>query len=182
MIKVIALMGKAGSGKDTILTTLTHRYPDEYNEIVSCTTRPPREREIDGVNYHFLTLDEFHRKEIDGDMLETTEFNSWHYGTALSSLSVDKVNIGVFNPAGVRSLLQNRIIDLTVYYIWTNDKERLIRQLLREQEPNVHEIVRRFAADETDFSDLNDIPYQLIVNQERDDVPLAINLITGRNN
>lgn len=175
-------MGKAGSGKDTILTTLTHQYPNEYNEIVSCTTRPPREREIDGVNYHFLTLDEFHRKEMDGDMLETTEFNSWHYGTALSSLLVDKVNIGVFNPAGVRSLLQNRIIDLTVYYIWTNDKERLIRQLSREQEPDVHEIVRRFAADETDFSDLDDIPYQLIVNQERDDVPLAINLITGRNN
>lgn len=182
MIKVIALMGKAGSGKDTILTTLTHQYPNEYNEIVSCTTRPPREREIDGVNYHFLTLDEFHQKETDGDMLETTEFNNWHYGTALSSLSVDKVNIGVFNPAGVRSLLQNRTIDLTVYYIQTSDKERLIRQLSREQEPDVHEIVRRFAADENDFSDLNDIPYQLIANQERDDVPLAINLITGRNN
>lgn len=182
MIKVIALMGKAGSGKDTILTTLTHQYPNEYNEIVSCTTRPPREREIDGVNYYFLTLDEFHQKETDGDMLETTEFNSWHYGTALSSLSVDKVNIGVFNPAGVRSLLQNRTIDLTVYYIQTNDKERLIRQLSREQEPDVHEIVRRFSADENNFSDLNDIPYQLIANQERDDISLAIDLITGRNN
>lgn len=182
MIKVIALMGKAGSGKDTILTALTHRYSNEYNEIVSCTTRPPREREIDGVNYHFLTLDEFHRKEMDGDMLETTEFNNWYYGTALSSLLMDKVNIGVFNPAGVRSLLKNKTIDLTVYYIWASDKERLIRQLSREQEPDVHEIMRRFTADENDFSNLNDIPYQLIANQERDDIPLAINLITGRNN
>lgn len=182
MIKVIALMGKAGSGKDTILTAITHRYSNEYNEIVSCTTRPPREREIDGVNYHFLTLDEFHRKEMDGDMLETTEFNNWYYGTALSSLLMDKVNIGVFNPAGVRSLLKNKTIDLTVYYIWASDKERLIRQLSREQEPDVHEIMRRFTADENDFFDLSDIPYQLIANQERDDIPLAINLITGRNN
>lgn len=182
MIKVIALMGKAGSGKDTILTALTHRYSNEYNEIISCTTRPPREREIDGVNYHFLTLDEFHRKEMDGDMLETTEFNNWYYGTALSSLLMDKVNIGVFNPAGVRSLLKNKTIDLTVYYIWASDKERLIRQLSREQDPDVHEIMRRFTADENEFSDLSDIPYQLIANQERDDVPLAINLITGRNN
>lgn len=181
MIKVIALMGKAGSGKDTILTTLTHQYPNEYNEIVSCTTRPPREGEVNGVNYHFLTLHEFTQKEINNDMLETTVFNNWHYGTALSSLSTDKINIGVFNPAGVRSLLQNKLIDLTVYYIWASDKERLIRQLSREQEPNVHEIVRRFAADEADFSNLNDIEYQLIANQKQDDVPLAINLITGQN-
>lgn len=182
MIKVIALMGKAGSGKDTILTLLTHSYPNEYNEIVSCTTRPPREGEIDGVNYHFLTLHEFTQKEINNDMLETTIFNEWHYGTALSSLSTDKINIGVFNPAGVRSLLKNELIDLTIYYIQTSDKERLIRQLLREQEPDVHEIIRRFAADEADFSDLSDMEYQLITNQKQEDIPLAINLITGRNN
>lgn len=133
------------------------------------------------MNYHFLTLHEFTQKEINNDMLETTVFNNWHYGTALSSLSTDKINIGVFNPAGVRSLLQNKLIDLTVYYIWASDKERLIRQLSREQEPNVHEIVRRFAADEADFSNLNDIEYQLIANQKQDDVPLAINLITGQN-
>lgn len=181
MIKVIALMGKAGSGKDTILTTLTHQYPNEYNEIISCTTRPPREGEVNGVNYHFLTLHEFTQKEINNDMLETTVFNNWHYGTALSSLSTDKVNVGVFNPAGVRSLLQNKLIDLTVYYIWASDKERLIRQLSREQEPDVHEIIRRFATDEADFSNLNDIEYQLIANQKQDDIPLAINLITGQN-
>ena len=56
-VKVIALFGKAGSGKDTILRALVKVDPDKFNEIVSCTTRPPREGEQEGVNYHFLTID-----------------------------------------------------------------------------------------------------------------------------
>ena len=49
-VKVIALFGKAGSGKDTILRALVKVDPDKFNEIVSCTTRPPREGEQEGVN------------------------------------------------------------------------------------------------------------------------------------
>lgn len=44
-MKIIALMGEAGSGKDTIATNLVHSFPNKFNEIVSCTTRPPREGE-----------------------------------------------------------------------------------------------------------------------------------------
>lgn len=53
--KIIALIGKAGSGKDTILKEILKQEPIKYNEIISCTTRPKREGEIDGVNYYFLT-------------------------------------------------------------------------------------------------------------------------------
>ena len=58
-VKVIALFGKAGSGKDTILRALVKVDSDKFNEIVSCTTRPPREGEQEGVNYHFLTIDQY---------------------------------------------------------------------------------------------------------------------------
>ena len=56
-IKVVALFGKAGSGKDTILREVVSK--GDFHEIVSCTTRPRREGEQDGVNYHFLTNEEF---------------------------------------------------------------------------------------------------------------------------
>lgn len=56
-IKVVILCGKAGAGKDATLHKLMELYSNKYNEIVSCTTRPPREGEIDGVNYHFLTVE-----------------------------------------------------------------------------------------------------------------------------
>lgn len=181
-IKVIALFGKAGSGKDTILHALVNKFPDRYNEIVSCTTRPPREGEQEGVNYYFLTVDQFTEKVLNGDMLEATEFNNWHYGTALSSLSTDKVNVGVFNPEGIRCLMEDNFVDLIAYYVQVGDKERLIRQLIREVDPDVKEIIRRFSADERDFEDLEDINYQIIINQDKNDMCSAIDLIAGQFN
>lgn len=165
-MRIIAFMGEAGSGKDTIVKAIMSKYPDMYHEIVSCTTRPPREGEQNGINYHFLNIDEFTNRLLNNDMLEATQFNGWFYGTSLSSLSEDKVNIGVFNPAGVRSIMDENI-DLKVYYVRASDKERLLRQLNREINPNVEEILRRAAADKKDFSDLEDIPYIEIYNEDK---------------
>ena len=67
-------MGKAGAGKDTLLRECLALYPGQYHEIVSCTTRPPREGEVDGVNYHFLTSEEFAERLEDGRMIEATIF------------------------------------------------------------------------------------------------------------
>ncbi len=151
---IIALMGKAGSGKDTILHALLKQSAFKNAvPIISCTTRPMRENEKDGVDYHFLTQSEFTDKILSGDMLEATVFNDWCYGTSLNNLSKDKINIGVFNPEGVGLLRNNKDIDLTLIYIEANDKDRLIRQLSRENNPNVHEIIRRYSADEMDFSE-----------------------------
>lgn len=179
-IKIIAICGKAGSGKDSILHALVKRYPNKFNEIISCTTRPARQGERYGVNYYFLTVDEFTTKVLNGDMLEATEFNGWHYGTALSSLSKDKINVGVFNPEGIRCLMEDGLIDLTVYYVQASDKERLLRQLKREQNPDVKEIIRRFSADEQDFNDLTDIDYQVLANQDIGNFFQAIDLIAGQ--
>lgn len=169
MMKIVALMGKAGSGKDTILHNIIRLYPNDFNEIISCTTRPPREGEQDGVNYNFLTVEQFTQKVLDGDMLEATEFNGWHYGTALSCLSKEKINIGVFNPAGVYCLMEDPNIDLSVYYIKAKDKTRLLRQLNREEDPNISEIIRRYSADKEDFKDISDIPYRKFLNETLDD-------------
>ena len=150
---IIALMGKAGSGKDTIMRALLKQpaFKDAV-PIISCTTRPRREKEQNGVDYHFLTNEEFTNKILSGDMLEATVFNDWCYGTSLENLSKDKVNIGVFNPEGVGLLRGNSNINLKLIYIEANDKDRLLRQLNREKNPDVHEIIRRYSADEMDFT------------------------------
>lgn len=159
-IKIIALVGKAGSGKDTLLQETMKKYPDKFHEIISCTTRPPRENEVDGKNYYFLSIEEFTKKLLAGDLLEATEFNEWHYGTLLSSLSKEKVNIGVFNIDGIICLQDNPFIDLTTIYITCSDKERLLRQLNREIDPNVNEIIRRYNADNEDFETIEDEVYE----------------------
>ena len=151
---IIALMGKAGSGKDTIMKALL-KQPAFQNAapIISCTTRPKRDYEKDGVDYHFLTKEQFTEKILSGDMLEATVFNDWCYGTSLENLSKDKVNIGVFNPEGVGLIRGRNNIKLTLIYIEARDKDRLMRQLNREDDPDIHEIIRRYSTDEMDFAE-----------------------------
>lgn len=59
MYKVIALFGKAGSGKDSIMREVVRQRPPLFHEIVNCTTRPKREGEKDGANYYYLSVKEF---------------------------------------------------------------------------------------------------------------------------
>ncbi len=175
MYKLIVLMGKAGSGKDTILREVVKQNPD-IHEVVSCTTRPPREGEVDGVNYHFLTGEEFGAKVLKNEMLEATCFNEWFYGTSFDSLDKDKVNIGVFNPTGVESLREYKDIHVLTIWVEATDKNRLLRQLNREKEPDVNEIIRRFKADEMDFSDI-DFDYVKLNNNDKDDLEVNTNAV-----
>ena len=155
-IKVVALYGEAGAGKDAILQGLMKTWGQylNLNEIVSCTTRPPREGEIDHINYHFETVESFSQMVLNGDMLEATEFNGWFYGTPLFSLDPDRINVGVFNPAGLCALMEDSRLDVLPIHINASDKTRLLRQLNRENEPDVAEICRRYFADEKDFKEL----------------------------
>ena len=151
---IIAIMGKSGSGKDTLCRALLKR-PEFKNarEIISCTTRPIRDNEKDGVDYHFLTNEQFTNQILSGEMVEATVFNDWCYGTSVNNLDATCLNIGVFNPEGVGLLRGRDNINLKVIYLEANDKDRLLRQLNREKNPDCHEIVRRFSADEADFSE-----------------------------
>ena len=146
-IKVIALVGKAGAGKDYLMKAYAETH--NYHIIVSSTTRPKRDYEVEGVDYHFLTEKEF----ADARFLETASFNGWHYGTRWADLDPTCENIGVFNPTGLKSLAAQEDIDLEIVYVKASVKTRLLRQLHREEDPNVYEIVRRFQTDEADFKD-----------------------------
>lgn len=61
MYKIIALCGKAGTGKSFLLKKILSVQPD-YNKIVSCTTRPKREKETEGIDYYFLNPKDFQDK------------------------------------------------------------------------------------------------------------------------
>jgi guanylate kinase len=148
--KVIAICGKSASGKDTLLQAMKRNNTD-LHEIVSCTTRPPRDYEVDGINYFFLTLEEFAHKDCMGEMLEVSKFREWFYGTSLDGVKETAINIGVFNPTGIYSLMQLDFVDLFVVQVQASDKVRLMRSLCREVNPDVDEIVRRYWADKEDF-------------------------------
>lgn len=175
MYKIIALIGKAGSGKDTMMHKVLERNPN-LHEIVSCTTRPRREGEVEGVNYFYLTPEQFGDKVLHDEMLEATCFNDWFYGTSYESLRSDVTNIGVFNPAGIESLLGRRDVIVHVFYVTASPKNRLLRQLNREKDPDVDEIIRRYKADEQDFADL-DFEYDVLYNEIYEDLNAGVEAI-----
>ena len=169
MYNVVAFIGEAGSGKDTILKKVEQKIPSLVHTMISCTTRPPREGEVDGVNYFFLTGEEFGQKVLNNEMLEATCFNDWFYGTSIDSLDKDKINICVLNPAGVESMLEYKNkINLIVFYVRATEKNRLIRQLNRETDPDIDEIIRRLKADRIDFEELEFDHFELDNNTQKD--------------
>ena len=151
--KILGIIGESGSGKDTLLKRVSEVCP-QVHEIISYTTRPPREGELDGVNYHFISNDEFAEKVLNDEMLEASYFNKWFYGTGLESLDKDKINIGVFNPEGINNLMLHNNLDIVVFYVRASAKQRLLRQLNREENPDVDEIIRRYKTDKEDFYNL----------------------------
>lgn len=71
-IKIVALFGPSSSGKDTLAKQLATY--QNISEIVSCTTRPQRDYEQEGIDYYFLTNEQFAEKVMNGSMLEATSF------------------------------------------------------------------------------------------------------------
>ena len=78
---LVVISGPAGSGKGTVNAMLLQSPDFAYS--VSATTRAPRPGEVDGVNYHFITKEDFERRIANGEMLEYTQYCGNYYGTPL---------------------------------------------------------------------------------------------------
>ena len=76
---LVVVSGPAGSGKGTV-NHILQNYPN-YAFSVSATTRAPRPGEVDGVNYHYISVEEFKNRIQNGDLLEYTEYCGNFYGT-----------------------------------------------------------------------------------------------------
>jgi guanylate kinase len=79
---LVIVSGPSGVGKDTVIEALK-RLPDTdlRHYVVTCTTRPARSYEVDGVHYHFVDPAEFERLRENGELLEANEVHGHWYGT-----------------------------------------------------------------------------------------------------
>lgn len=79
------ITGPSGVGKGTLIRELRERVP-EVELSVSATTREPRPGERDGIDYHFLSREEFDRRVAEGEFLEWAEYSGHRYGTLRSEV------------------------------------------------------------------------------------------------
>lgn len=82
---LLVLTGKTASGKDTIKSALLNKYP-EFKKVVTTTSRLPRFNEEEGIDYYFLTREEFKTKVKQEEFVEYVEYGGNLYGTYKSEL------------------------------------------------------------------------------------------------
>ena len=85
MKNIIVISAPSGAGKTTLCNELQSRKP-HIKFSVSCTTRPKREHEVDGVNYHFLSNQEFTEKVQNNEFVEYENVHGYYYGTLCNTL------------------------------------------------------------------------------------------------
>ena len=90
---LVVISGFSGAGKGTVLSQVLARRPDLYFSV-SFTTRPPREGEKDGVNYHFVTRQAFQERIERGEFLEYAEYVGNFYGTSMAVIR-EKLDQGI---------------------------------------------------------------------------------------
>ncbi|MBR6475203.1 MAG: hypothetical protein IKS98_07110 [Lachnospiraceae bacterium] len=161
--KIYCIMGKSSSGKDTIYKKILEKTGDRFKTIVSYTTRPIRDGETDGVEYHFVTVPGFEKMRDEDKVIEYrcyhTIHGDWYYFTADDG-QIDLYEndyLLIMTPEGYKNLQKyfgkDRVLPI---YIDVETGLRLSRAVERERKqhsPKYAELCRRFLADEEDFSD-----------------------------
>lgn len=164
MNKIYCIMGKSSSGKDTLYKELTAQIPG-LKTVTPYTTRPIREGESNGVEYHFVTEEELFRYGAEGKLIELRTYHTacgdWHYATVddgqIDFSGADYIVIGTLaSYEKMRGYYgEGKVVPL---YIEVDDADRLIRAVERERRqdaPRYDELCRRFLADKEDFSEDN---------------------------
>ena len=162
MGKIICLMGKSSTGKDTIFKRLLAREDLGLKRIVPYTTRPMREGEQEGVEYHFTDESGFLSLQAQGKIIEDRAYNTvhgmWRYFTvADTSVNLEENNYCVIGTLEAYVRIRDYFGPEKVLpvLIELDDGERLQRALNREkrqENPKYEEMCRRFLADSKDFS------------------------------
>lgn len=159
---MILLLGETGSGKDTVREILKSM---GLKTVISYTTRPPREHEVDGVDYHFISASEFKLMIYQGLFAEYEVFNTCtgrHYwGTAIEDCVPNAIKI--VEPSGLRQLKSLKG-DLVYSILLKSSTPTRLKRLMGRGD-RVDEIHRRLKSDEVDFKGIEDMVDLVIENE-----------------
>lgn len=168
---VYTFLGKSACGKDTLYKNVKKFLINEgiwdlynFKDAVMYTTRPMRDGEVNGREYHFVDEAFLENARKNGEVLEErsydTKYGIWYYFTHVNTLDVTNNNyFYIQTPAGYKAVYKSLGDEhMNDYYIWVPDDVLLTRAINREKTqeiPKYEEMCRRFLADSKDFSEEN---------------------------
>ena len=188
MSKLICIMGKSASGKDTIYKRLLQDEELGLKTIVSYTTRPMREGEQDGVEYHFVTEAKLEELKDAGKVIECRDYHTVHGIWSYFTVDDGQVDFSSTQDAMIIGTLESyakiRVFygkdNVVPIYVNVEDGERLTRALNREKQqdqPKYLELCRRFLADAKDFSEEKLQDCEIMKIYENIDMEVCLNKI-----
>lgn len=164
MGRIFYLMGKSASGKDTIYKKLRELCP-ELRTVVLYTTRPMRDGEKDGAEYHFTTPEQLETFAQAGRVIEQRTYQTVHGPWTYATVDDGQIDLERWDYLLIGTLESyEKLLHyfgasvMEPIYVTVDDGDRLERALARERrqrEPKYAELCRRFLADEEDFSEEN---------------------------
>jgi len=144
----LVFSGPSGVGKSTLLKKLFKEFPDSFSFSVSHTTRPPREGEVDGKEYHFVTREQMLEEISNNSFIEYADFANKMYGTSKKAIKdvceLNKICILDVEEQGVKNIKKSEI---TCKYIFISPPsiEELKRRLESRGTETVDSVSRRMA-------------------------------------
>lgn len=155
---IIVLVGKTASGKTTVANELCKNHG--YKRIITYTTRPMRVKEVQDVDYHFISDEQFNRMVENNEFTEYKRYNTahgvWSYGSVVTSeqeLS-DDCYVIILTPQGLRDL-SKKMSRYIAFYLNVGFKSQLER--LKKRGDEEQQIIKRLENDVKDFENVLDI-------------------------
>ncbi len=180
MARVFVITGPSGVGKGTLIRGLMEHI-EELELSVSATTRAPRPGEADGVDYHFLTREEFDRRVDDGQFVEHADYAGRSYGTLRSELE-DRVRAGtpVVLEIEVQGARQVRAAmpEAVQVFIAPPSLEALRTRLIGRGTDDAEEVERRLHVAEEELSAQPEFTH-VVVNDRLEDALAQLSAIVA---
>ncbi|OGE26593.1 hypothetical protein A3C26_04295 [Candidatus Daviesbacteria bacterium RIFCSPHIGHO2_02_FULL_39_12] len=159
---LLILTGKTASGKDTIMQMLLSKYPN-LQRVTTSTSRPKRDNEKDGLDYYFLTGEEFNKKIGKGDFIEHVEYGGHLYGTEKTEIAkVFNTNLIWRIDPSRASQIRQFIKSANVLVIYLTVSDQVILERLQKRGLSQAEIQTRMQQDKIFWNQFKD-SYDFVV-------------------
>ena len=162
---MLILSSPSGAGKTTLTKKIQQKYQN-FKISISHTTRKPRTNEIEGVDYFFVSHEEFKNKILNNEFYEYAKIFDNYYGTSRESVNVIiKNNNNILfdiDWQGTQQLSKFKELKLTKVFLLPPDKKELKKRLIQRNQDNIDIISKRLQAYDNDVHHWSDYDHVII--------------------